>query len=76
MLKALFLIVLAIIAGTFIYVFLSLAGKRHREKRENMFTVMWCPNCGSAAKVRGNRWECSFCGKSGTLPKKPGKKEK
>ena len=26
-----------------------------------------CPYCGSPAKVRGNRWECGWCGDFGTL---------
>lgn len=28
---------------------------------------MRCPNCGSQATIRGNRWECGWCGDSGRL---------
>ena len=26
-----------------------------------------CPHCGSPVMVRGNRWECGWCGDSGAL---------
>ena len=26
-----------------------------------------CPNCGAEARVRGDQWECGFCGDFGRL---------
>ena len=26
-----------------------------------------CPNCGSPAQVRGDQWECGWCGDSGFI---------
>ena len=28
--------------------------------------TMRCPSCGSPANVRGHRWECPYCGDSGS----------
>ena len=25
-----------------------------------------CPNCGSPAEIRGDHWECPYCGDSGS----------
>ena len=36
-----------------------------------------CPNCGSPVMVRGNRWECGYCGDFGALSSlHPSEKEK
>lgn len=29
--------------------------------------TMRCPYCGSPATIKGNRWECGYCGDSGFL---------
>lgn len=26
-----------------------------------------CPSCGARARVRGNTWECGWCGDSGSI---------
>ena len=32
--------------------------------------TMTCPNCGSPVMIRGNQWECGWCGNFGPLPYK------
>ncbi len=29
-----------------------------------------CPVCGAQVRIRGDKWECTFCGDSGRLAKK------
>lgn len=38
-------------------------GKRTIRQQE----TICCPNCGSPVMVRGNRWECGYCGDFGDL---------
>ena len=46
------------------------AGRRSGKKRPPQGTpraaAMRCPSCGCPAEVRGNRWECPYCGDSGS----------
>ncbi len=35
-------------------------------------TKIQCPHCGSPVMVRGNQWECGWCGDFGTLSSLPG----
>ena len=30
-------------------------------------TTIRCPTCGSPAEVRGDTWECGYCGDTGRL---------
>lgn len=34
---------------------------------KQMPTTIRCPNCGSPATVRGNSWECGWCGDFGNF---------
>ena len=40
-----------------------------KRSREN-YTTMRCPNCGAEARVRGDQWECTWCGDFGRIYKK------
>lgn len=30
-----------------------------------------CPHCGSPVMIRGNRWECGYCGDFGSISSSP-----
>ena len=40
-----------------------------KRSREN-YTTMRCPTCGAEARVRGDQWECTWCGDCGRIYKK------
>ena len=40
-----------------------------KRSREN-YTTMRCPTCGAEARVRGDQWECTWCGDFGRINKK------
>ena len=42
------------------------AGSKHSSQPAPRHRTMRCPNCGSPANVRGTRWECPYCGDSGS----------
>ena len=48
-------------------VILFLVGKANKGKtvRSMPRSTMRCPSCGSTAEVRGDHWECPYCGDSG-----------
>ena len=50
-------------------VILFAAGKAQKGKSANPAPrkTMRCPSCGSTADVRGDHWECPYCGDSGSV---------
>ncbi len=50
-------------------VVLLIAGKADKGKtiRSMPCRTMRCPSCGSTADVRGEHWECPYCGDSGSV---------
>ena len=50
-------------------VILFLVGKANKGKtvRSMPCKTMRCPSCGSTADVRGEHWECPYCGDSGRV---------
>lgn len=57
------LLIVAVVAVT-----LLIAGKANKGKSANPAPrkTMRCPSCGSTADVRGEHWECPYCGDSGS----------
>ena len=41
-------------------------GKKRSAARAPRSGILRCPNCGSPAEIRGDRWECPYCGDSGS----------
>ena len=37
--------------------------------------TMRCPHCGSPVRIRGQRWECGWCGDSGYLASLPSEQD-
>ena len=50
-------------------VILFWVGKANKGKtvRSMPCKTMRCPSCGSTADVRGEHWECPYCGDSGSV---------
>ena len=56
----LFLLCLAVLIGV-------CAGGTAQTHRSSSTGTMRCPSCGAQATVRGNSWECGWCGDCGVF---------
>ena len=59
------LLLFAAVALTVI-VFGKKAGKGESTSHAPHTITIRCPNCGSPADLRGDHWECPYCGDSGS----------
>ena len=63
------LVLLLVIVIVFIFIAGLCLGKGQPtsgEEKPEARTIR-CPSCGARARVRGNTWECGWCGDSGFI---------
>ena len=61
-------IIIALVVFFVIGIIAILNDKDLKRSREN-YTTMRCPTCGAEARVRGDQWECTWCGDFGRVEK-------
>lgn len=64
-------IALPLVLGVVFVVVLTILGELFRNSedadQQRKGTSLRCPHCGSPATLRGNRWECGWCGDHGDV---------
>ena len=53
-----------------IILFVVLLIKGLKSPRTKISGYTRCPTCGAKAPIRGNTWECGYCGDFGTVKRK------
>ena len=61
------LIILGIMIGLAIIVLIGTRNANSTNQSKQAPKTIRCPNCGSPATVKGDQWECGWCGDYGTL---------
>ena len=60
-------IILGIILLIVIIVRVGTRSNRSSDQSKTVLRTIRCPNCGSQATVKGDHWECGWCGDYGPL---------
>ena len=61
------LIILGIMIGLAVIVLIGTRNANSTRQSKQAPKTIPCPNCGSPATVKGDQWECGWCGDYGTL---------
>lgn len=60
-------IVFGVIISIVIMVRVGMRNNNSTNQSKTIPRTIRCPNCGSQATVKGDHWECGWCGDYGTL---------